>query len=126
MNTIKKTLKNMEMVTMVRQLQPLLSHRDLFGYVAARNTRILNEQLTEYMKVQRDMLERFGTEKQGENGMTELVIEVNTPEYQQFCEAMEPFINIEHEVELMTMKYEETINCLSGQEILALEWMLED
>lgn len=126
MNTIKKTLKNMEMVTMVRQLQPLLSHRDLFGYVAARNTRILNEQLTEYEKVQRDMLERFGTEKQGENGMTELVIEVNTPEYQQFCEAMEPFVNIEHEVELMTMKYEETINCLSGQEILALEWMLED
>ena len=126
MNTIKKTLKNMEMVTMVRQLQPLLSHRDLFGYVAARNTRILNEQLTEYEKVQRDMLERFGTEKQGENGTTELVIEVNTPEYQQFCEAMEPFINIEHEVELMTMKYEETINCLSGQEILALEWMLED
>lgn len=126
MNTIKKTLKNLEMVQMVRQLQPLLSHRDLFGYAAARNTRILSEQLTEYDRVQREMLERFGTEKQGKNGVTELVIEVNTPEFKQFCEAMEPFASIEHEVELMTMQYKDTIGCLSGEEILAIEWMLED
>lgn len=126
MKTIKKTLKNLEMVNMVRQLQPLLSHKDLFGYVAARNTRILTEQLTEYDRVQREMLERFGKEKAGKNGVTELVIEVNTPEFKQFCEAMEPFAGIEHEVELMTMKYEDTIGCLSGEEILALEWMLEE
>lgn len=126
MKTIKKTLKNLEMVNMVRQLQPLLSHKDLFGYVAARNTRILNEQLTEYTRVNREMLERFGTERLGENGVTELVVEVNTPAFKQFCEALEPFAGIEHEVELMTMKYEDTINCLSGEEILALEWMLEE
>ena len=31
-----------------------------------------------------------------------------------------------NEVELMTAKYEDTIGCLSGEEILLLDWMLED
>lgn len=127
MKTIKKTLKNLDMINMVRQLQPLLSHRDLFGYAAARNTRILNEQLTEYNRVQQEMLERFGKEEpNGETGVTGLVIKVGTPEFKQFCDAMEPFAEIEHEVELVIMKYEDTIGCLSGEEILAIEWMLED
>lgn len=59
---MKKILKNEEMVAMLQQLQPLLSHKDMFGYVAARNTRILSECLTEYDQTRKDLIERFGTE----------------------------------------------------------------
>ena len=125
-NTAKKRLKCLQMVEMLRQLQPLLSHKDVWGYVAARNTRILNNQLIEYNKVHDELMERFGTPQENENGVKMLGIKVGTPEFQQFCDALEPFANIEHEVEIMTMKYEETIDRLSGEEILAIEWMLED
>lgn len=124
---MKKTLRNEEMVVMLQQLQPLLSHKDMFGYVAARNTRILSECLTEYNQAKNDLIDRFGTETTDEStGMTTTVIKVGTPAFKSFCEAMEPFNKIEHEVELMTMKYEDTINCLTGEEILGVEWMLED
>lgn len=124
---MKKILRNEEMVVMLQQLQPLLSHKDMFGYVAARNTRILSECLTEYNQAKNDLIDRFGTETTDEStGMTTTVIKVGTPAFKSFCEAMEPFNKIEHEVELMTMKYEDTINCLTGEEILGVGWMLED
>lgn len=123
---MKKTLKNLQMVEMLKQLKPLLSHKDKFGYVAARNTRMLMNELTEYNEVYDDLLARFGTETEDENGNTSVSIKVGTPEFKSFCEALEPFAEIEHRVELMTMKYEDCIDCLSGEEILAVEWMLEE
>lgn len=124
---MKKILKNEEMVVMLAQLKPLLSHKDMFGYVAARNTRILSECLIEYNHAKNDLIDRFGTETTDElTGITSSSIKVGTPEFKSFCEAMEPFNKIEHEVEIMTMKYEDTINCLTGDEILGIEWMLEE
>lgn len=124
---MKKTLKNEEMVRMLKQLEPLLSHKDMFGYVAARNTRVISNCLTEYNQAKADLIDRFGTkEVNEETGLTTTSIKIGTPAFKSFCEAMEPFNNIEHEVEIMTMKYEDTINCLTGEEILGVEWMLED
>lgn len=112
---------------MLKQLQPLLSHKDMFGYVAARNTRILADCLTEYDQVKNDLIDRFGTEVTDETtGLTTTSIKVGTPAFKSFCEAMEPFNKIKHEVEIITMKYEDTINCLTGEEILGVEWMLEE
>lgn len=124
---MKKVLKNFKMVEMVQQLQPLLSHKDMFGYVAARNTRILRDCLTEYEQAKNNLIERFGVEVIDEaTGTSVMAVKVGTPEFKSFCEAMEPFNQIEHEVELMTMKYKDTINCLTGEEILGVEWMLEE
>ena len=124
---MKKTLKNEEMVRMLKQLEPLLSHKDMFGYVAARNTRIISNCLTEYNQTKNDLIDRFGIrEVDEETGLTTTSIKIGTPAFKSFCEAMEPFNRIEHEVEIMTMKYEDTINCLTGEEILGVEWMLED
>lgn len=112
---------------MLKQLEPLLSHKDMFGYVAARNTRVISNCLTEYNQTKADLIDRFGTkEVNEETGLTTTSIKIGTPAFKSFCEAMEPFNNIEHEVEIMTMKYEDTINCLTGEEILGVEWMLED
>jgi len=51
---------------------------------------------------------------------------LGTPEFKSFCDAIEPFSTIEHEVDLMTAKYEDAIGVLTGEEILAVDWMLED
>lgn len=51
---------------------------------------------------------------------------MGSPNFKAFCNELAPFNEMEHEVELMTAKYEDTIGCLSGEEILLLDWMLED
>lgn len=123
---MKKKIKNAEMAVMLNQLRPLLSHRDKIGYVAARNFRILGECLTEYETFRNSLIEKYGEEVKGEHGQTTIGIKVDSPNFQKFCDEMAPFNKMEHEVELMTAKYEAAIGCLSGEEILAVDWMLED
>jgi hypothetical protein len=124
--TVKKKFKNAEMAVMLNQLRPLLSHRDKIGYVAARNFRILGECLTEYETFRNSLIEKYGEEVKGEHGQTTIGIKVDSPNFQKFCDEMAPFNEMEHEVELMTAKYTEAIGCLSGEEILGVDWMLED
>ena len=53
-------------------------------------------------------------------------VKVDSPNFQKFCDELAPFNEMEHEVELMIAKYTDAIGCLSGEEILGLDWMLED
>lgn len=123
---MKKTLKNAQMAGMLNQLRPILSHRDKIGYVAARNYRILSECLTEYEAFRNRLIEKYGEEITDEHGQTTLGVKVDSPAFKEFCDEMAPFNEMEHEVELMTAKYDEAIGCLSGEEILRVDWMLED
>ena len=113
---------------MMHQLEPILSQRNKIGYVAARNYRILSDTLTEYNRFKMELVEKYGEPDRAEDG-TELPtvsIKVGSPSFKAFCDEMAPFNEMEHEVELMIAKYEDTIGCLSGEEILAVDWMFED
>ena len=123
---MQKTLKNAQMAVMRNQLQPLLSHRDKIGYVAARNYRMLSECLVEYNTFRNSLIEKYGEEGKNEDGQPVLQIKMDSPNFKQFCDELAPFNEMEHTVELMTAKYEDAIGCLSGEEILAVDWMLED
>lgn len=125
---MKKTLKNSQMAAMLQSLQPLLSQRNKFGYMAARNSRVLSNSLIEYEIFKRGLLEKYGEDDKDENGVELGTISINikSPNFKAFCDEMAPYNEIEHEVELMTCKYEETIGVLSGEEILGIEWMLEE
>ncbi len=125
---MEKTLKNSQMSLMLQQLQPLLSHRDKIGYVAARNYRFLSDSLTEYEVFKRGLVEKYGRPDLNENGNDTgtISIKVGSPDFKAFCDELQPFNEMEHEVELMTAKYEDAIGCLTGEEILAVDWMLED
>lgn len=123
---MQKTLKNAQMAAMRNQLQPLLSHRDKIGYVAARNYRMLSECLVEYNTFRNSLIEKYGEEGKNEDGQPVLQIKMDSPNFKQFCDELAPFNEMEHTVELMTAKYEDAIGCLSGEEILAVDWMLED
>ena len=123
---MKIRLKNSRMAEMLHQLRPLLSHRDMIGYVAARNCRILSECLTEYEAFRRDLIAKHGEEVTDDNGMTAYQIKIDSPAFKAFCDEMAPYNEMEHEVDLMTAKYTDAIGCLSGEEILNVDWMLED
>lgn len=126
---MKKLLKkNSELVVMLNQLEPILAQRNKLGYVAARNFRILSDTLTEYNRFKMELVEKYGEPDKAEDG-TELPtvsIKVGSPNFKSFCDEMAPYNNMEHEVELMVAKYEDTIGVLSGGEIVGIDWMLED
>ena len=111
---------------MLRQLQPLLSHRDKIGYVAARNYRVLSDALTEYELFRQSLIEKYGEEYIKEDGTSEIRIKMDTPAFRSFCDEIAPFDSIEHEVELMTTPFTDAIGHLSGEEILSIDWMLTE
>lgn len=125
---MKKILKNIKMQEMVHQLQPLLSHRDKIGYIAARNYRILTNSLTEYTAFRNGLIEKYGEQDEDETGakLPTISLKASSPNFAAFCDELEPFNNMEHEVELMIAKYDDAINVLTGEEILSIDWMLED
>lgn len=125
---MKKKLKNIQMDQMINSLQKVLSHRDKIGYYAARNYRILNDSLIEYQNFKNSLIAKYGTTDIDSDGneLQTISIKVGSKNFDDFLKELEPFNNIEHEVELMIAKYEDAIGCLSGEEILAIDWMLED
>ncbi len=115
------------MAEMLQQLQPLLSHRDMIGYVVARNFRVLSNSLTEYETIRRGLIEKYGTEEiDPKTGQPVVSIKIDSPNFKQFCDELAPFNEMEHEIELMVAKYKDAIGCLTGEEILSIDWMLED
>lgn len=125
---MKKTLKNSEMTVMLHQLEPVLSQRNRLGYVAARNFRVLSDALTEYNRFKMELIEQYGEPDKAEDGtnLSTTSLKIDSPAFKSFCDAMVPYNNIEQEVELMTAKYEDVIGVLSGEEIVGIDWMLED
>ena len=108
---------------MMMSLHPLLPHRDEIGYVAARNTRILRDALTEFLMFKNELIRKYGEldEKTGD-----ITILSGTPSFDKFKEEFSKYTNIEQEVDIMTVKYDVVIGLLNGEEILAIDWMLED
>lgn len=125
---MKKTITNFKMEQMLSHLKPFLCERNKIGYVAARNTRILETSLTEYFKIKHDLIEKYGEKDIDENGNDKGTISISpsSPNFTRFTEEFSQIQNIEHEVDIMTLKYDEVIGILAGKEILAIDWMLED
>lgn len=123
---MKVTLQNQQMLERVEQLKQFLPRKDKIGYAAGRNTRRLTDQLVEFNQIRNELIERYGTVSPDESGYASISIKIGSPEYVSFMEAVEPFAKIEHEVELFTVKYDDVIDILSGEEILSIDWMLED
>lgn len=125
---MKKIFKNYELVAMQQSLKPLLQLRDKLGFIAARNTRIIENALTEYEDFKNDLIKKYGEPDFDKNGnkLTTISIKVSSPNFTDFCNKLESLNNIEQEVDLMTTTYTDAIGVLSGEEILGVDWMLED
>ncbi len=124
---MKNTYKNSEMVLMLRSLEPVLSQRNKIGYVAARNHRLISEALTEYNSFRNQLVSKYG-EPEINNGVETgmVMLKFDSPNFKQFSDEMAPINEIEQELNILTIKYEDTIGLLSGAEIIAIDWMLEE
>ena len=123
---MKVKLKNSEALARLHSLKPLLSHRDKVGDIAARNYRFLSNSITEFDTIRLSLIEKYGEKGTDEQGAPIYTLKMDSPNFKNFCDELAPFNEMEHEVELMMAKYDDAVGTLSGEEILAIDWMLED
>lgn len=121
-------LKNIDMEDMLNALAPLLERRDVIGYAAARNARLLSAELTEYMVAKNGLIEEYGEPMVDESGNETggSSISVDSPRFAEFAEKLEPLAALEADFEPFRIKFESAIGELSGTELLALDWMFEE
>lgn len=119
-------VSNIKMEQMLMALKPILPQRNKIGYIAARNTRVLNDALTEYFQFKNQLIEKYGEADKDEKGRDSISIKFDSPNFEQFNKEFTEFGTIEQDVSIMKLKYEEVIGFLNGEEILNLSWMLED
>lgn len=120
--------KNIEMEQMVKALEPLLGRTDMIGYAAARNTRILNDEMTEYLTRRDELVRKYGDPETDENGnLTGLHrLFIGSENWKAYESEITEWALIEHEPNLMKIKAEDVIGKLSGTEILRIDWMIKE
>lgn len=120
--------KNADMEQMLGALQKHLERRDIVGYAAARNTRILRDELKEYLERRDELVRKYGTADVDANGNPtgSVSLGFNDENFAKFAEEIEQYATIEHSPKLMQLKYEDAIGILSGAEILELDWMFKE
>lgn len=119
---------NADMDNMLQTLKKYLRRRDVFGYAAARNVRILEAELTEYTNVKNGLIAKYGERVTDDDGNEtgDISLSFSSDGFAPFCEEIGPYAEIEHEPDLMTLDYAQTVGVLTGSEILELEFMLRD
>ena len=123
---MKKKYRNVELLIMSDNLEPLLSYKGKLGYTAARNYRTIADCLTEYNKFRLELVQKYGEEIKDENGnLISIQVPVKSDKFRLFADEMAQYNNIEHEVDIMTLPYDVVMDQLSGREFLDLDWMFE-
>lgn len=119
-------LKNIEMFMMIQSLNELLDRKDLIGYAAARNTRILNNECMEFMQRREELIQEYGETVKDENGndTAQMFVDTKSERFNEFLNKLDEYGNIKHNVTLFKIPESEVIGELSGREILEIEWML--
>lgn len=119
---------NEQMHQMLLSLEPLLERRDIVGYAAARNVRVLQSEAMEYLKRRDELIEKYGKPEFSENGMPtgRQQLQIGSDAYKSFMDDLALYSNIKHRPLLFKIPYDEAIGKMSGTEILACEWMLVD
>ena len=128
LKTIKIKLSNLEIRAKLLSLQPILNQRGVIGYIAARNARVLTNALTEYSRFEREAIIKYGTSDLDSNGKSlgTTSIKPSSDKFDQFIKEMDPLQKIQQDISITIAKYDDVIGVLSGEEILAIDWMLED
>lgn len=128
MKTVTKSFSNIEIKEKILSLQPVLTLRNIVGYAAARNARVLTDALTEYTQFEREAIIKYGTADTDDNGrpVGTTSIAPDSEQFDNFIKEMVPLQELKQEVSVMMVKFDEVIGRLSGEEILSIDWMLED
>lgn len=121
------TISNAQAGAMINSMRSLLDRRDLIGYAAAYNTRVLTQVAQEYIDLHETLLAKYGKEVLGHNGehTMKYVLEADNPNYQRFIDETSEWASATHDVDVFTVPAEKAIGELSGNEILSVQWMFD-
>lgn len=117
------TYTNAQLERMMASASAHLERRDLIGYVCARNYRAISDAIVDYLAMKNALLHEYGKT----DGIGKMpYIDPSMSGYAEFIARYEPIANVEQDVTIMPLRYTDVVGELTGQEILAIDWMLED
>lgn len=120
-------MRNDELFARLQELAPLLGRDDIVGYAAARNARIMREELTEYVAMRDALIRKHGTpllDAEG-NPTGQVGIEPGTEGFVAFASEIEQYAAIECEPQVFRLPVEQAVDRLTGAEMLKYEWMFD-
>lgn len=121
-------LTNMQMEQMVDSLMKYLDRRDIIGYAAARNVRILSNELTEYMAFKSDLFRKYGEKELDDDGKPtgNMFISLESENLKDYMSQIEDIAKAKSNPEIFKIDYGQALDVLSGKEILEIDWMFEE
>lgn len=121
-----RTVTNRKASLMAQNCERWIDDTGLLGYACARNYRRLADATVEYSAIKNDAIRQFGREVLNEAGaVTAYTIEPGSDGFESFKKRVEPFDDIECEVDIMTIPPSEVIGKMTGRESLEIDWMIE-
>lgn len=120
------TYTNAQLEAMAKSLEPVMKSRTLVGYKAAVNMRTIMDAIADYETFRNDLIREYGEEVTDDGG--NVVNFAVTPEckgYQEFLRRLGEVSEVERDVEIMKATPDDVIGVLSGEEIMAIDWMME-
>lgn len=123
-----KKFTNEQMFGMYQMLQPFLGMKNMIGYAAARNSRVLFDKVQEYAEFRMALILKYGKPVLDDDGNEtgDYSLDIDSENFKEFSEEIGKYANIKSKVKLFTVDYNEAIGVLSGEELLALDFMFED
>ncbi|MBO7452714.1 MAG: hypothetical protein J6U54_20485 [Clostridiales bacterium] len=121
-------LTNFAMETKIAKLNPFLNRADIIGYAAARNTRILRDAVGAYITTRDALIVKYGQLEKDDNDRQtgRYIIPYDDPNFSTFKNELDRIGNIEHDVDIFKISYSDVMDKLTGNEILEIDWMLDD
>ena len=109
-------------------LSNYLDRVDIIGYACARNSRILENELNEFNNFKNNLLIQYGHKDLDNNGVEtgSISLDQTDEKYELAINEYKKIISLDRELPIIKIKYSDVIGLLSGNEILQLDWMLED
>lgn len=117
---------NRQLEAMAKSLGPVLKSRSLVGYKAAVNMRAIMNALADYTDYKDSLVREYGTEIKDDDGnVKDFAVTPSCDGFQDFLHKLNEVSDVEHDVQIMAAAPDDVIGVLSGEEIIAIDWMME-
>lgn len=119
---------NAQLEGMAEAIVPHLKRTDIIGYAAARNYRIISDLTREFEERKEELILKYGTPDTDDDGgeTGSVTVRRDSPEFDEFLDEIADWADAEHEPSFYKVRFDEAIGKLSGEELLAIDFMFEE
>ena len=90
----------------------------------ARNLRKLNDELKEYREQKDNLIRKYG--KENEDGQIGIDMNADREAFAKFVEELTPINQLEFEIDIMKISYDDLPETITPETIFGLEFMIEE